>query len=353
MNILITTGHLADLAGSELYVCTLADELTEMGHKVTIYSPILGKVIETIKNINRIEIVNNLADIKRKRFDVIHMQHNITAWVVRKQFKSVPAIMTIHGIIPKLEQPPRLNLGIAKYVAVSDEVAKHLQSDFEIPRKDIKVINNWVDQDKFIKLSEIHEHPKKLLVVSNHMSQSNEKIYRKVCKAKGVEFEHVGLPENPVKDVEQYINSSDIVVTLGRGAMEAMACGRNVILSDVHGLDGMVTPKSYPELIKNNLSGRRYAKKLSVKNFTKELEKYSPSYSSQLIDLVNEHHNKEKNIKKIMEIYKDVKNTNPTISPHFNKAIEEIDFLVNKVKDDDYQIRMLKAGLDKTEIRNN
>ncbi len=122
-------------------------------------------------------------------------------------------------------------------------------------------------------------------MISNHLRKEEEAVYREVCKRRGIEFLHVGLPENPVDNVEDYMREADVVVTLGRGAMEAMACGRNVIISDVYGLDGMVTPETYPELIRNNLSGRRYAKEVNVKNFSRELDKYSPDYSESLVRL--------------------------------------------------------------------
>jgi len=342
MEILITIAHLADFAGSELYTASLVRELLSRGHNITIYSPILGKIAETIDGLKNVDIINDLKKVQSKNYDIVHIQHNITAWMVRKYFPKTPAIMGIHGILPILEQPPKIDLGISKYIVVSQEIADHLKDNYGIKEKDIEIIHNWVDINRFNDGQPLNPIPKRLLVISNHMSEQNETVYRKVCKERNIEFIHVGLPENPVQNVEDYIKSVDVVVTLGRGAMEAMSCGRNVIISDVHGLDGMVTPSTYPEIIKNNLSGRRYSNKVTVKNFGQELDKYNPAHSTELKKIVKQYHNLETNTDRLIQIYKGVRKDKPQISRMFDQSIMEISFLVDIIKDQDYEIRMLK-----------
>lgn len=45
---------------------------------------------------------------------------------------------------------------------------------------------------------------------------------------------------------------------MGRGALEAMFCERAVIVFDYQGGDGLVTENNFEEIIKCNLSGRRF-----------------------------------------------------------------------------------------------
>jgi hypothetical protein len=56
-----------------------------------------------------------------------------------------------------------------------------------------------------------------------------------------------------------------------------MSCGRNVIVYDYNGSDGIVNTESIVELRKNNCSGRRYGLKLSAKDLRRLLDKYDPN----------------------------------------------------------------------------
>jgi hypothetical protein len=150
MNILLTTAHLADFAGSELFTVSLTQELSSRGHSVTVYSPILGRVAWAIDGLRNVELVNDLEKVKNKKFDVVHIQHNVTAWVVRKYFPEIPAVMGIHGVIPALEQPPQVDLGMSKYIVVSEEISDHLQGRYSILKEDIEIIHNWVDQNRLL-----------------------------------------------------------------------------------------------------------------------------------------------------------------------------------------------------------
>ena len=51
---------------------------------------------------------------------------------------------------------------------------------------------------------------------------------------------------------------ADLVCTSGRGVYEALSCGKNAMVVNWCGIDGMVTPESILELRKCNCSGRRY-----------------------------------------------------------------------------------------------
>ncbi len=330
MKILITNIYLINSAGSELYTKDLTEFLAEHGHSVTVFSPALGPIAEEIQKIKGARVINNLDLVKEEEFDILHIHHNINAFIVREYFPEVPAVMVVHGVLPEYEQPPRMDLGISKYIAVSEEVQEHLESEYNISSERIEVIRNWVNSNRFSPREKISNSPKRLMVLSNHLEDWQEEIYKKVCKQRRIGFLHVGLPENPVQDVEKYINESDVVVTLGRGAMESMACQRNVIISDIHGVDGMLTPEIYKESIKNNLSGRRYHKRLTKDLFEKELDRYSVSNAREMYEIVKRNHNREKNISKILSIYEEIKEERVTIDPKYKEVTREIKVLARE-----------------------
>lgn len=349
MKILIATVSLSAYAGTDLYTASLSKHLFELGHEVSIYSPLLGEISNKIKSSMPIEITDNLEEIQKKKFDVLHIQHNVNAWMLRASFPDTPAIMVVHGILPDFEQPPRMDLGIFKYLVVSEGVREHLVKNYDIPTSKIVVLNNWVDTKRFYKKVEINEKPKKLLVLSNHMAKGHEKIYSEECKKRNIEMTHVGLPENPVTDVEKYINMVDVVVTVGRGAVKSMACGRNVIVSDINGIDGMVTPDTFGELIKNNFSGHRYHRKVTKKAFAQELDKYSSEYSEWLIGQVNKRFSPELIIGQIIEIYKEASSTKVVTDGEYKDAVFEITMLAKLLKDKDIHIRNIESQLQDLE----
>lgn len=329
MKILITNISLIYSAGSELYTYDLTKYLSNNGHEVFVFSPSLGPVSEEISKLKNVTVTNNLEEIKDEKFDILHIHHNVNAYLVREYFPDVPALMVVHGVLPEFEQPPMIDLGISKYVAVSEEVREHLINNYDIPKSKIEIIRNWVNTEKFKKKSNINKTPKSVLVVSNHYPEEHRKIYEEVCKERGLDIAHVGLPENPVTNVEDYMNNADIVITLGRGAMEAMTLGRNVIVSDIHGMDGMLTSEMYLESIKNNLSGRRYARKVTKKNFERELDKYSLENGNEMEAIAKKNHDREQNIKYILEIYEEIVFAKVRLDKDFKKTLLEMKVLAN------------------------
>lgn len=327
MKILITNITLVDFGGSQLYTFDLVKYLSKQGHEVVVFSPSLGPVSEEIAKLKNVVITSNLEEIKDIKFDILHIHHNVNAYLVREYFPNVPALMVIHGVLPEFEQPPQMDLGISLYIAISQEIKEHLVKNYGIPESKIKIIHNWVNKEKFKKTSEINKNPKRMLVVSNHYTEEHKKVYESVCKDRDINLVHVGLPENSVANVEDYINNSDVVVTIGRGAMESMALGRNVIISDIHGMDGMLTSDSYLESVKNNLSGRRYAKTVTRKNFETELDKYSLANGREMEKIVEEHHSREKNIEAILEEYRNIQSSKVKLNMDFVKILTELKIL--------------------------
>lgn len=324
MKILITNITLIYSGGSQLYTLDLAKYLSNHGHDVFVFSPSLGPVAEDISKLKNVTVTSNLEEIKDVKFDILHIHHNVNAYLVREYFPDIPAIMVIHGVLPEFEQPPMIDLGISKYIAVSEEVRDHLINNYDIPNSKIEIIRNWVNTEKFKKKSSINKIPKKVLVVSNHYPEEHKKIYEEICKKRKIDITHVGLPNNSVANVEDYMNDADVVITLGRGAMESMTLGRNVIVSDIHGMDGMLTPEMYSESIKNNLSGRRYAKKLTKKNFEEELDKYSVENGGEMQRIARAKHDRGKNIRAILDQYNSIMHLKVVLDNTYKKVLTEM-----------------------------
>ncbi|MCX5726457.1 MAG: glycosyltransferase [Candidatus Saganbacteria bacterium] len=306
MKILITTHHLKDYGGSELFTQDLAVALKDSGHEVFVFSPNLGLVAETIRK-NGINITDNLRKFKNEKFDIIHAQHNETAISVRSVFKRTPMVFMVHGTIPKLEQPP-LNLRILKFIAISEGVKRHLTGEYSIPPEKIQIVRNFIDAKRFSCKKQVNDRSENLLVLSNRYTEKIRDVIEKACEDFKIKIAHVGLPENPAENVEDHINNADIVVTHGRGALESMACERNVIVYGIYGGDGFIDETNFYELRKNNFSGRRYRKEYTPDDLKSELKKYDPDVGMELRKLVIKENSKDDTLRKLEEIYLECSN---------------------------------------------
>ena len=223
--LLITNHALMDFRGSETYCYTLAKELSK-NHQVFVYTPKQGTVSK------RMSEFATIIDEPKGEFDLILYNHNNT---ISDEFIAKCKIYTTHGIFHKLEKPAN-NMDI--YVAVSNEVAKYY--------KEYKpnVIYNGIDLQKF---SEINNSNKKKHVLYSSSSKSNLSfLLRLASYSLGLRYKRIGRKRNRRDDVIKDIEWADIVVGLGRTAMEALACGKKVIVADKRpysnfGMDGLLT----------------------------------------------------------------------------------------------------------------
>lgn len=302
MKILLTNHQLKRYAGTEVFTYTIAKALKQRGHQVTVYSAYVGAIRQLFYDIN-VPLVDNIRYLQGD-FDVAHVHHNINAYEVRNRYPSLPIVFVSHGVLYNLEFPPVVNLGISKYLAVSEEVRSNLIT-LGIPENDVGNIRNPVDEDIFYSTHPINPIPKKALVISNKIDTVTEEIIRQACSELSIECNLIGFRFNHVPNdkLPEYIRQSDIVFSLSRGVIEAMFCGRVPIQLDYLGGEGMVTPENFHELIKNNFSENRNAKKFSVQELICEIQKYQQQDGERLRKLAISEFSLPKQIDKLIRIY--------------------------------------------------
>lgn len=262
MKILITNYSLEYQAGSETWTMTMFNELSKK-HEVNVYVSRAGK--------------NCLIDAGsdyRRHYDLAIINHNsclkeIMAWNIDKR------IFTSHGIIPALEQPTS---GADAYVSVSEEVQSNLRNKgFESV-----IIRNPIDTDYF-NGAPGNEKLKNILFLNNHAKHIDcARMVRAACS--GYEFRVLSGWKT---DVKENILWADLVISSGRGCYESLSCGKNVMVVNQFGCDGMVTEESIFELRKNNCSGRRFDYDWTTKDIVKEFGKYDPERNMRDYILAN------------------------------------------------------------------
>jgi GT2 family glycosyltransferase/glycosyltransferase involved in cell wall biosynthesis len=309
MDILITCYRL-DLTGSSTYTLTLAAELKNRGYSVTVFSPFPEVIADQLRK-RKISVFKNLRDVASRQFSIIIAQHNILAALVRTVLQEVPMIFICHGkILPQacLEQPLSIDIDVRKYIAVSDRIRDHLIVNHQIPSHCIETIANFVDTQKFFPRSEIRQVPGVVLLLSNRCTRQMDKTVKRACRKLNLELMVIG-GNRQVSNVQDYINKADIVISLGRGILEAMACGRAAIVYGYLGGDGMITQDNLDLLKKGNFCGRVFRRNYNVKDLAREIRKYHPSMGEINRAIVLREFSVSMAADKIINICKDVLDT--------------------------------------------
>lgn len=263
MRILLTNHNLDVLGGTETWTKTMAEELTRLGHEVHLFSA--SGLYNLMPNYPRLD--NN--------YDLALINHSVCLSAL-EGFNIKKRIFTSHGIIPELERPIE---GADLYVSVSEEVQAHIKAQgFEST-----VIRNPIDTDKFI-APPVNEKLTNVLFLSNYQGDA-----LKVISDATVGYNLEILGGQTRKNALELIQWADLVIGLGRSALEAMSCGRNVIVYDYAGAEGYVTPKTMMDFRTHNCSGRNRRLKLTVDDLKKMYAMYDPRNSMR--DYILNHNN--------------------------------------------------------------
>ncbi len=293
MKILLANNTLHHFAGSETHLYTLALEFKRLGHEVEAFSSIHGPMAVKLQE-RGIPCLSERDLIPERKYDVIFSNHKFPTWTVQQKYPNTPVIFTLHGIIGGPETPVE---GCHKYVAVSEETQALFKGRYGI---DSTIIRNPIDIDRFKNREPIRNKINNVLISSSYWNDSSDigKVLINAFKEIGATVHGVGTTFGGQKwEMDTIYNQFDLVVTLGRGVLEANACGRPALIYGQWGVDGILTPESYSQLRRCNFSGRRYADVLDVGHVLELLKGYHQDFDMR--HTIIEHHD----VKKIAQHY--------------------------------------------------
>lgn len=291
MNILIATNHLVLTGGTETWTYTMAKAFKKLYHYVEVTALSMGPYAKEMK-----EHGVNIVEKPKDEYHLIILNHN----TVLKKLSNVKGyrIFTSHGTIPGLEQPED---GADQYVAISEEVRDHMKE----LGYDAHIIRNPVDLDEFKSTREI-EGIKKCLIVTD--TKEGFLIASTACSDVKLDYVTHGKM-NPVFSLAEKMNESDIVISLGRGCYEAMACGRPVVIFDYRQYigkplgDGLID-RNIEELMKYNCSGRAKNLEMTAGDVAKELRKADKWQGKDNRRYAEEHFDSKKIAKQYIDLWK-------------------------------------------------
>jgi glycosyltransferase involved in cell wall biosynthesis len=258
MKILVANHWLKKIGGSETFTYALAVELRNQGHDVDFYTFEEGIVSQRLK-------AQGIKLRVQESYDLVLASHYTCVNYLHERGYT---IQTVHGTTPRLERP---NVKANLLVAISIEVNDHLKKEYNYTSR---VISNGVDCERFSPKKKIKTPglPERVLSLCQSQRLNNE--LEKIFKKQNILFLSLNKFQNPVWNVEDHINSSDMVISIGRGVLESMACGRPVVIldeRDYQGLmgDGFLTPGMLLFSSQYNFSGR-FGKRVDVADIISE-----------------------------------------------------------------------------------
>ncbi|MDP3701024.1 MAG: glycosyltransferase family 2 protein [Hylemonella sp.] len=305
-DILLATNHLQGWTGSETLLLALIDSLLNGGCRVAVYARYLDR--DWVRPWVRPDVllVDDPDALRPLRFDLAHVQHASCLVDVRSLFPRMPVLFSSLGVLPFLEQPPPLAMGVTHYLAISEEVESNLTAQ-GVPSARISVLRNLVCSERFRPQSQIRSRPERILVLSYKVDDARKIVLRAAAKVIGASITFVGdVRASSQDDVVTHINDADVVVSLGRGVIEAMLCGRVPLVFDVHGGDGLVTPDNLEQLMKVNFSGRLYRRECSVAELVDQLLLYEQSFGFRLREIAERRFSLSSNIGELMKLHREV-----------------------------------------------
>lgn len=247
MRILLTNNHLVRFGGSETWTLTMARELIKQGHQVGVYTHHKGAVSD---------LLQDYLDDNPQDYELALINHTSCTHVdARKK------IFTSHSPFIDIEKPPA---GMDAYVAVSE----HIQHVYGIEC----LIRNPIDTELYRPTNAIKTSPELILSVTE------------------VSLPFPTLrPSRYAETMPELMNQADLVVTIGRGVLEAMSCARNVIIYDERPQMGFKADGylESTDMVTWNVGGR-YA--LDSIDWDVELKKYKQEHGERNRDYILQHH---------------------------------------------------------------
>jgi glycosyltransferase involved in cell wall biosynthesis len=304
LSILFTNNTLSERAGSETYLRDVALALLGRGHHPVAFSLVLGPVADELRR-GTVPVVDDLRRLSAPP-DVIHGHHHLETLMAALRFPDVPIVHFCHGWIPWEEKPLR-HPSIQRYVAVDEVCLDRLVREEGIPVDRVEVLLNFVDLERFRPREALPTRPRRALVFSNSATATGyARVIERACAAHGISLDIVGLSHgNPAAEPEVLLAGYDLVFAKARAALEAMAVGCGVILSDTFGCGPLVTPDAFERLRMRNFGIRELHHHHDVAWYEGEIAKYDVRAIAEVRTRVRSEAGLERAVDRLLNIYAD------------------------------------------------
>jgi hypothetical protein len=147
-----------------------------------------------------------------------------------------------------------------------------------------------IEISRFRDLPAPRPRPRRVLVTSNYVDGPRGRLLNEACRRAGYGVDWIGTTSRPSAFPEHAIAAADIVIGLGRSALEAMAAGRAVYVYGILGAGGWVTTRSYGQLEADGFAGLTDGRPGTVERLAADLRRWQPDMGEANRDLACMNH---------------------------------------------------------------
>ncbi len=293
MRVLLATNHLFRWTGSEVQISLINSILKKSGAETAIYSNFKSETSFLLSLFEDTKYLGDLQHLKSWDPDIAYVQHHSMAIQIRALFPELPILHAQLGVLPHLERLPPLDISPSAYLPISEEVMDNCVravARFGFANKDMAVFRNIVDDDLFYSMQDIGEL-NSVVIYSYKLGDDRIKAINDAVSGLGVKIVSSNRQSGdfPYSEVPNILRMGEMVVASGRGAIEAMLCGKVPLIMANCGDDGLVTPANFHELMKYNFSGRCHGRKFSGNDVERELKAYKKEYGPELCGMAKKY----------------------------------------------------------------
>ncbi len=315
-----------DIGGAETHVVTLAKALKKKGHTVVVVSA--GGIYE--KELTDVGVIHNYAPLGHKSpqaiiksiaamkraiktydIEIVHTHGRIPSLIggIVSKLYGCKFMTTVHAMY-KLNSYKWLSFFGNRTICVSEDIRNHTINHYNVDKDQIVLIPNCIDTMKFSAIQteetdvftigyvsrmqgELAERAVEIAQMLTTYAYETNKSVKLLIVGDGEAFNQVVTGINQISkriaesyvdkkieiqllgkrtDIPELMHQMDVVVCVSRVAMEAMSCGKPVVLLGGEGYEGLLTEERYNHARESNFTGRTSSMTFEETAFIKEIE---------------------------------------------------------------------------------
>lgn len=284
MRVLLGTENFHAFGGLETYTLTVAVDLLRLGHQATIYAGSAGQMAELARG-RGVAVVDGAG--LPLDCDLILAQDAASCHELAARYPAAVRVFVAHSRDHVLHDPPQLPGVCDAVVAMNERVARWVRVRAWHPP--LARLRQPIDLVRFRDLPPPRPRPRRALITSNYIGRPRGRLLEEACRRAGYEPHWIGTTSAPTATPERAIAAADIVIGLGRSALEGMAAGRAVYVYGVLGIGGWVTSRSYRQLEADGFAGFGDPRPGELQRLVADLRAWAPEMGEAARDLAAAH----------------------------------------------------------------
>jgi hypothetical protein len=211
-------------------------------------------------------------------------------------------VLVAHSTGFALQTPPQLKDVCQAVIVMNDRLRRRIEQLAWHPS--VVRLRQPIDLHRFCfrALNLEQRRPPRVLWLNNYGANTRQRMVERACQTVGIELRNVGQTATPTATPEHEIAKAEIVISLGRGVLEAMASGRAAYVFGAVGGDGWVTANSYQQLERDGFSGRAFASAIDLERLVSDLSSWSEEMGEVGRDLAYRYHDAGEHAADVIEL---------------------------------------------------